>query len=199
MVNKNLAPRPRGRARVRAAILDAAYRRFNAVGYQGATIRAIARDAGVDPAMIGYYFGSKHALLGEVIRLRSDPASILTGSIDLPLREIPAHVLPKVLAAWEEPVERPALLIHIGSDPALGRVLKEFIEAELLSPLTRRLRAEGIGKRDAERRAGAFATQLVGVVFARYIVEVGPVAELAADDLVEIMAPSLASTLCGEA
>lgn len=183
---------------MRAAILEAARERFNAVGYQGASIRAIAGDAGVDAAMIGYYFGSKHALLGEVLRLRADPARILNDAIDLPLREISAHVLPRVFASWEEPDVQPALLIRIGADPALGRMLKEFIETELLRPMTRRLRAAGIGQRESARRAGAFATQLVGVVFARYIVKVGPIVETDTDDLVELLAPSLTAMLCGD-
>ena len=196
-MNKLVGGRPRGRTRVRSAILDAAYRRFSAVGYQSATMRTIAGDAGVDPAMISYYFGSKYALLGEVLRLRTSPVRILTDAIDLPLTAIPAHVLPKVFAAWEEPDERPALLIHIGSDPALGGVLKEFMESELLAPITRRLCAEGVGEREAERRASAFATQLVGVVFARYVVEVDQITALGPDDLTEVLAPALIAALCG--
>ena len=198
MVKKSRVGRPRGITRARAAILDAAQHQFNAVGYRNATIRSIAAGAGVDAAMIGYYFGSKHALLGEVLQLRVDPAGVLANSLDHPIAEIPERVLPRVFAAWEAPEHRPTLLIGVGDDPTLGRMLKGFIESELLWPIARRLRAEGIGRRESERRAGAFATQLVGVVFARYVVEVGPIVDLAVDDLVGLVAPALKATLAGE-
>ncbi|UYM03357.1 TetR/AcrR family transcriptional regulator [Solicola gregarius] len=187
--------RPRANAHVRDAILDAAHRQFNSVGYHAATLRAIAADAGVDAAMIAYYFGSKHALLGEVVELRADPASILAERIDAPLAELPRTVLAAVLAAWEAPEERPTLLVRVADDPALSRMLKEYVETELVGPITRRIEREGFGHAEAESRAIAFAVQLIGLVFARYVVVVGPIADASPDELTELIAPALDAVL----
>src|SRR5580692_8670688 len=56
----------RNSERTKAVILSAARERFAAVGYEAATIRAIAADAGIDPSMVMRYFGSKDQLFAAV-------------------------------------------------------------------------------------------------------------------------------------
>lgn len=195
MVKTSHAGRPRTDAGVREAILGAARRQFNAVGYHAATLRSIAADAGVDAAMIAYYFGSKHALLGAVVQFRTDPASILAEKIDAPFAELPRAILTAVFAAWEAPDQRPTLLVRVGDDPALSRMLREYIETELIGPIARRVEREGYGRAESRRCAIAFTTQIVGLVFARYVVGVGPVADASPDELIDLMTPALRAAL----
>ena len=65
-----------GPSTTRAAILDAARRRFASAGYDATSLRAIAADAGVDPAVLLHFFGSKQALFRAVVGWPFDPARL---------------------------------------------------------------------------------------------------------------------------
>ena len=66
-----------GDSGTRTAILDAARESFGASGYAGTTIRGIARTAGVDPALVHRFFGSKESLFGASLALPFDPADLI--------------------------------------------------------------------------------------------------------------------------
>lgn len=175
--------------------------RFERVGYRAATLRAIAEDAGVDAALIHYYFGSKHELLAAVLAIRTSPATILEQSLRLPVEELPRAVLTSLLRAWESPRQRPSLLaqvVSVGRDPTGAPIVREFIEQELIRPLARRLERDGASATDASRRAAAFATNILGLVFTRYVLAVGPIAAADPEAVVDALAPQLVAALRGD-
>lgn len=152
MMNKRSPGRPRGTSRTRDAIREAARVRFGRVGYRHATLRAIAEDAGVDSALIHYYFGSKRELLAEVLALPANPATLLRERLALPLDRLPYAVLSAVVAAWESPEGRPSLfaqLVSIDQDDAATPLVRDFIQYELASPLAQRLEDDGVSPAEA--------------------------------------------------
>lgn len=204
MVNRSGRPpgRPRAALRTKAAIREAARVRFNRDGYRATTLRSIAEDAGVDAALIYYYFGSKHRLLAAVLAIRTSPATILERHLALPMDEFPYAVLTALLRAWESPEDRPALfaqVVSVGQDPTVTPLVREFIELELVRPLARRLERDGVAPADARMRAGVFASNILGLVFARYVLAVRPIAQPEPRAIVDGLAPTLVAVLNGQA
>src|SRR5918994_6044078 len=92
---KKRGPRQDG-VQAREAILDAARRHFAEQGYEGAAMRAIARDAGVDPALVSYYFGSKSGLFVESLRLPVNPAAAIDGVLAEGPRDLGEALCPRL-------------------------------------------------------------------------------------------------------
>ncbi len=84
----------------RKAILEAARRYFERHGYERATIRAIAAEAGVDPALVHHYFGNKERLLVAALRLPVNPREILPQILEGPAEEIGERLLRRALSVW---------------------------------------------------------------------------------------------------
>ena len=171
-----------------------ARRRFLADGYQAVTMRSIAAEAGVDAALISYYFGSKKGLFGAALALSANPPEVLLRALAGDPATLPERVLSALLHAWDDP-ERRAAARHgqaAVQDPDLARLLREVLEREIVDRV-----AEHLGGADARLRAAAFVTQLAGVVFARYVLRVEPVATMKVDELVRHLAPGLRAALIG--
>jgi AcrR family transcriptional regulator len=142
------ASRRRDRAATRAALLEAARRRFAARGFDGVSVRDVAGDAGVDPALIFRYFGSKAALFAEA-------ATVEGPAVDGPADELPLRVLRSVLDAdgARDGAEHPllALLRSSGHEQARLQLQRQLCEgfldgfAELAAGPDARLRAELLG------------------------------------------------------
>lgn len=163
----------------RAAILEAARRRFAADGFRKATIRAIAADAAIDPSMVMRYYGSKDGLFAAAVDIQ----------LDLPdLSEPPAHELGEVLVRrfvtlWERPPGNEILLILLraaaaSDEAATDRARRIF--AEQVMPAVLRTGAQ----HDAPHRAGLVVTQLLGLALCRYILRLPPVVAMTEDELV---------------
>jgi AcrR family transcriptional regulator len=188
-VSRGRGRRP-GHADTKAAILEAARRRFLAEGYQAVTLRAIAADAGVDVALISYFFGSKQGLFGAAMRLAANPADVIATALPGPHEGIPTRLLHALITTWDDPTTGAPLRAlggAVGQDPAIARLMRELIESQLIEPLTSMLG----GGEAARRRAGFAAAQLAGVVFSRYLLELEPVASAPAQDVVKALAPAL--------
>jgi AcrR family transcriptional regulator len=193
----NSLPPRRGRRRgspdTRAEILSVARRRFLREGYQAVTLRSVAADAGVDLALVSYYFGSKKGLFGAAVSLSANPAELLAEAVAGDLQTLPVRALSALLAAWDDPVEGAplrALVAGAAHDPAVTVLVKEVLEREVVAPLAARL-----GGRHAERRAAAFCAQVAGLLVLRYVLRVEPVASAPADEIVRQCAPALALAL----
>jgi AcrR family transcriptional regulator len=189
--------RPAGGSSARADILAAARRRFLTDGYHQVTLRAIAAEAGVDPALISYHFGSKRGLLGEAMALAVNPADLLAREIAGPLNNLPERLLTTVLTAWDDPETSGSLRTFIEAvvgDPDVGRVFRELVEHEMLPRI-----AERIGGRDATRRASVAASHIAGIVMARYLLQLEPFASMPRAEVVRRMAPGLRAVLIGPA
>jgi len=200
MMNKAgavIEPRGRrpGRPDTRAQILQAARRQFLAQGYQAVTLRSIAAEAGVDAALISYFFGSKKGVFGAALALSANPPEVLLRALPGDRTTLPERVLHALIDAWDDPRDGGALRVIVRAathEPDVARLLREVVAREMIDQI-----AEHIGGADAHNRAAAFGVQLAGVIFARYVLEVDPVATMPADELVRHLAPGLHAALRG--
>jgi len=178
--------RPGDAAKTRAEIVEAARESFASLGYEGATMRRIADEAGVDSALIAYHFGTKEQLFVAVHELPMNPSdlSLLVDGPTDQMGERIARFTMTMLAADDSTAV--SLMRSSASNPSAAAMLREFIEGALVEPI-----AEQIGSSDSRERAALVAAQILGVLFARHIVRVPELASASVDDLVDLIAPSL--------
>jgi AcrR family transcriptional regulator len=199
MMNKSPSPGRRGRRpgrpETRAQVLEVARRRFLAEGYQSVTMRSIAREANVDAALVSYFFGSKKGLFGAALALPANPPEVLRSALPGDPATLPERVLTALLRSWDDPQHGAPLRVMLTAaiqDAELSRLLKEVFEREMIAGL-----AEHIGGANAQYRAGAFWAQLAGLVFARYVLRIDPLASMTVDELTRHLAPGLRAALHG--
>lgn len=170
----------------RTAILDAARRRFAAEGFRKATIRAIAADAAIDPAMVMRYYGSKAGLFAAAVDIDLGLPDLATAEPDT-LGEL---LVRQFLRLWEQPPGNETLLTLLRSavtDEATvaGRFRQVF--AEQVTPAVLRFGDPA----DAAHRAGLLATQLLGLALCRYILRLPPVVAMTPAQLVADLSPTI--------
>ena len=186
-----------GESRTREAILDAARARFADRGYDGATIRGIASDAGVDPALVHHYFGTKERLFAAVMQLPVAPGEIAAELLLGPdLDDIGDRLVRTLFRFWESREFQEAvvgLIRSAVSNEQAARMLREFVHDAIITRI-----AERLATPDAELRASLVASQVIGLAIARYIVRVEPIASASVDDLVPAIAPTLQRYLTGD-
>lgn len=190
--------RPRGGATdARERILDAAVAEFEAQGYDAATIRSIAARADVDAALVHHYFGSKADLFTAVIDAPMQPARILPELLDGDLDTAGERLARFLVDLWEQPDFRrrgiAVMRAMMGSKRTAG-ILVGFVSREILRRITTRLG----GGDEARRRAGLVASQIVGLIVTRYVLELPPIAEATPDEVVAAVGPTLQRYLTGE-
>lgn len=184
----------RGSSTTRADILAAASRRFLADGYDRVTLRAVASDAGVDVALVSYYFGSKKGLFGAAMALTANPAELLVREVKGPLNSLPERIVRTVVQAWDDPQAGPALRTFfeaIVREPDVARAFGEMMEKEMLPAIAERLG----GGAEATRRAATMASQIGGLILTRYVLRVEPIASMTPQQLARRMAPGLRAAL----
>jgi AcrR family transcriptional regulator len=191
---KRTGRRP-GKSGTREAILRAARSQFGELGYDRATIRSIAAEAGVDPALVLHFFDSKQRLFLEVVELPFDPAAALPTLLAGDRRKVGERLARLFLAALDDEDARSrwtSMLRAAASEPAAAELLRELLTKRVFVPL-----AETLGVEDARLRATLVGSQIVGVVMARHIVRVEPLASLPSDELAQAIAPTLQRYLTG--
>ena len=188
--------RRRGNPDTRAAILVAARHRFASAGFAGTTIRAVALDAGVDPALVHHYFGSKDDLFVAALELPVDPRQVIAERIASgdPDSGPGERLLRALLGVWDDPALRPGLLAAVRHllEPGGDRLLGEGFLPVVLEPVGHLL-----GVEDPARRMPLAASQVIGLVLTRYVLALEPIASLTADEVVAIYAPVLDGFLAG--
>ena len=186
-----------GNPDTRAAILTVARRRLLQDGYQGVTMRAVAAEAGVDAALVSYYFGSKKGLFGAALDLPANPPEVLREVISGPLDTLPERLVRALVTGWDDPIKGQPLRILIAGamhDPERVRLLHEVVQGEMVHQL-----AERFGGRDANARAAAFGAQLSGLIMARYWLAIEPLASMTVDEVVRFTTPGLHAAMQGPA
>jgi AcrR family transcriptional regulator len=186
-------PRP-GRPDTRAAILAAARDGFARAGFGATTIRGIAATAGVDAALVHHYFGTKEDLFVAALELPVDPRAALAEAITGPAEVAAEQLLRTLLGVWDDPAVRPAFvaLVRRALEPDGDRLIREGFLPVVLLPLGERL-----GLDRPALRMPLVASQVIGLVLARYVVRVEPLASLPAEDLVALYAPTVQRYLTG--
>jgi AcrR family transcriptional regulator len=180
--------RRRGTTQTRDAIAAAARRQFAEVGYDRATMRSIATAAGVDPALIVHFYGSKEALFREVVALPPQMATAFVTIADGPREAVGRRLAETVVALLDNPDLRTVVLGRLrsaASHPEAAELVRDMVSRDL-SILTGALTDDR-----PDLRAVLVGTQLVGLAFARHIVGVEPVASMSATALVDVLAPAL--------
>ena len=188
--------RPRGRrpgaSGTREAILAAARERFAGSGYDRTRLRDVASDAGVDAALVHYFFGSKDGLFAAAMELPFRPAEIIAPVLAEGVDGLGERMARRMLTVWDE--NRPALLALVNSassHPGAALALREFVVSEIVGRLAAAL--------DGDRlRATLVASQVVGVIAARYIARVEPLASMDREELVGLIAPTLQRYIDGD-
>ena len=184
----------------RDAVLSAAKERFATEGYEKTTLRAIARDAHVDPSMVLYLFGSKEELFRESLRLIIDPevlVAALTGATD-DEPDIGTRMVRTYLRIWETPDTAAtvrAMLQSATSNSHAHDAFRGFMQNYVLTAVSGVLG----GGEQARLRATLAASQLVGTALLRYVIEVPPLATLPVEEVVALIAPTVTRYLTADA
>jgi len=179
----------------RERILDAARRRFAERGYDQASIRQIAADAGVDPSLVHHFFDTKERLFMAAVQIPFDPQRIPVALLEGPHEEAGLRVSRLFFTLWEDPRSRLALLGVLRSaviDSGAATMLRQLIVEQMLGPIVSRLDVP-----DAELRLTLCASQVVGLAFARYVVAVEPLASASPERLIPVLAPTFQRYLDG--
>lgn len=176
-----------GPTETRAEILSAARDLFAEKGYDGTSVRAIARSAGVDPALVHHFFGNKESVFVAAMRFPVNPAEVIPQIMDSAPDRIGEAMVRVFLAAWGDPERRApvvAMLRSAMTNDQAATMMREFVASELFGRAARM-------KDISPLRINAAVGQMVGVVLLRYVLEVEPIASATEDELIELLAPTL--------
>jgi AcrR family transcriptional regulator len=185
-----------GSSSTRSDILEAAQRLFAERGYQGATMRAIAEQAGVDAALVVHFFGNKPALMAEAIEWPFDPEVEMPKLLAGGRRNVGRRLAELFVKTWDDEGSRNPILTLLRAattEPKAADLLGEFMRDRLYAPLMERLAVDR-----PELRAGLAASQLLGLGLARYVLQLEPMASAPADQVVDWIAPALQRYLTGK-
>jgi AcrR family transcriptional regulator len=165
-------------------------------GYEQATVRGIAADAGVDVAMVYYFFGNKEGLFNAaVIDIPEHPLHELAGLLDDGLDEIGARLVRRFVERWDEGDTFEPLLT-VWRSAADQPLAKKLLHDTLAGPVAERVAAE-FGVDDAVLRVELVASHLMGLAFARYQLRIEPIASVGIDELVAWVGPTVQRYLTG--
>ncbi|MDF5759300.1 TetR family transcriptional regulator [Spongiactinospora sp. TRM90649] len=176
-----------GAADTRGEILAAARKVFAAKGFDKATVRGIAREAGVDPALVHHYFDSKEGVFVAAMQLPADPGEVIPRILDGPREQTGFRLVRELLTITASPQAREPMMAlmrtAMTNEQAVGMV-REFLMQAILG---RVITLAGVSPLRAE---AAFA-QLFGMMAMRYIVKLEPLATVEIDELAEVIGPAV--------
>lgn len=186
--------RPRGgESGARDRIIAAATDEFGELGYDGATTRGIAARAGVDSALVHHYFGTKADLFAETVGAPMRPDVDIPALLDGPIDGLGERIVRYVLEAWERPEarKRGILLLRTGLGNRLTTpLLAGFLQRELFARIAARLDVP-----DAELRATLVASQIAGLLIARYLLQLPALTAASVDEIVARVGPTVQTYL----
>jgi AcrR family transcriptional regulator len=187
---RTAAPGPRDERGVLAArIVAAARAEFAENGWAGTTIRAVARAADVDPALVYHYFDSKEGLLDAATDPPAKWLESVAATWATPPAELGRQLVRNVLAAWADDEIGPtlrAILLTAAHDARTREKLRMVVERSLIGQSTL-----GGDEADRLRRSGLIATQLIGFAMLRYVWRIEPVASMSDDEAIAAIAPNI--------
>jgi AcrR family transcriptional regulator len=178
-------------------VLDAAREAFAEKGFDGATIRGIATAAGVDPALVHHYFGTKDALFLAAVEAPADPADLLPEVLAGDQDGLGERILRMFLQVWDGPIQSAglALVRSAVANEWTARLLREFLVTRVIRRVVGTL---DVAPEEREVRGSLVASQLVGLIMARYVLRIEPLASASRESLVAALAPTLQRYLTGE-
>lgn len=185
-----------GPSTTRTEILEAARASFAELGYDRTTVRGVAARAGVDPALVHRFYGSKDDLLAAALTVALNPGERIPELMEGDASALGERVVRYFLSVWEESPSREVLIGMLRSAATNERAatqLREFFGREVLGRI-----AAQLGHEDAELRATLAGSQLLGLAMARYIIRFDPLASADPQTIVATIAPTLQRYLTEE-
>lgn len=177
----------------RTAILKAARQLLASRGYEATTIRAVAKEAGIDPSMVMRYYGSKEGLFAAAV----DVNLHLPQPSELSKHRVGETLAHHLIARWEGELSDEfirLLLRSAGTNKGAAEQFRRIFEGQLLK-FVRELTGDAP---DARRRAAMVSTQVLGLAYCRYILELPAVVEIDAETLARTLTPVLQHYLTGD-
>jgi AcrR family transcriptional regulator len=173
------------RRRTEAVILDAARELFAELGFEKTTIRGVAGRAGIDPALVMQYYGSKDGLFAASARWFADRKTASGATLE----DLPGAALNDLLSGMEDPAQRSAAIAVLRScltHESARNVMRDEVMHEKHAQL-----AATIGGPDAELRAGLLGAVIIGTTLARYLLEIPSVAQASREEIERVLEPVL--------
>ncbi|MFG3555154.1 TetR family transcriptional regulator [Micromonospora sp. NPDC047557] len=186
-----------GNPDTREAILDAARAAFAERGFDAASIRGIAATAGVDPALVHHYFGSKDQLFLAAMQFPVDPGEVLPTVLAGDRNAIGERLVRAFLGIWDSPAGSAgvALMRSAVSNEWTARLLREFITTQVLRRVLDQL---DVDPAELPLRGSLVATQLIGLAMMRHVVRLEPVTSADRETLVAMIGPTIQRYLTGQ-
>jgi AcrR family transcriptional regulator len=185
-----------GNPDTREAILGAARTAFADKGYDGASIRTIATGAGVDPALVHHYFGTKDKLFLAAMNLPIDPGELIVKAVDGDRARVGERLVRMFLTVWDGPAGAAGVALlrsAMGSEWTV-KLFREFVTTQVMRRLAVRL---PIDPAEAPVRVSLAASQMAGLAIVRYVLKVEPLASMPREVLVAAIGPTLQRYLLG--
>ncbi len=185
-----------GNPDTRQQILDSAREVFASNGFTKASIRRIATGAGVDPALVHHYFGSKDELFLATVAVPVNPRAVVEQLLREGTECLGTRMITAILGVWDSPAGSAllaALRTAIG-DPGSTNALSQFVTAEIV---TRLLGTMNYPAAEAELRGALVASQVLGVIVGRYVLPVGGLERLGPETIAAAVGPTLQTYLTG--
>lgn len=189
--------RRKGSPDTREAILAAARASFAERGFDGASIRTIATGAGVDPALVHHYFGTKEKLFLATVGAPMDPAEFIPAALSGPDDGVGERLIRMFLRVWGDPTSGPMVLALVRSSLQhdwSARMLREFLTSQILRRVVDRL---DVPPGEAPMRAALVASQMIGLGVARHLLRIEPLASASPDEIAALLAPTIQGYLTG--
>jgi AcrR family transcriptional regulator len=182
-------PRTRNAQETTADILAAARTRFGTDGYERTTLRAVAADVGVDPALVIRYFGSKQDLFAAAAEFTLDLPDLSTVDPD----DVAQALLPSFFAVWEDDTTFVALLRAAMTSPTAADTMRQVFAAQVAPALA------AITPDNTPQRAGLMGAFIIGLATTRYVLANPAVVDLSHDELIRWASPVVRQLLVGPA
>lgn len=178
----------------RAAILGAAREAFAANGFNATSVRSVAAVAGVDAALVHHYFGTKDDLFVSALELKVDPREALRPVLEGGVDGAGERLMRIFVSVWDDPESRLPLLALVRgmAEPSGQQLLRDGVMRMIVGPL-----GDALDIDEPARRMSHVASQLVGLMVVRYLLEVEPLASLPTEQVVATYAPVVQRYLTG--
>jgi AcrR family transcriptional regulator len=174
-----------GQTETRELILVAARNQFAERGYDGTTIRGIAAEAGVNPALVHHFYGTKDQVFVAALNLPINPSLVVATLLDGPREEIGYRILRLFLTLWREPATRTpflALVRSVSTNEQAAAMMRQFIDRAVLAKVAEAL--------DIPRlRLNGMISQVIGIAMTRYVIRLEPIASADEDELIALVGP----------
>ena len=185
-----------GNQDTREAILTAAREAFAERGFDGASIRAIAAGAGVDPALVHHYFGNKDQLFLAAIDAPINPAELLDRVAAGDRADVGDRLVRTLLSVWDSPAGSAAIALvrSAVANDAMSTLVRQFIVDRLVRGVVVRM---GVERAEAPLRATLVASQMAGLVMVRYVLKAEPLASASPDAVAAAIGPTIQRYITG--